>query len=145
MIFANDTIVKLGEEFNPLSIVTAYDKEDKDLTSSIEVIENNSPDIVILNLFMPRIDAIGIMTTIRRNRKIEMPMFIVVSSFGRFGLEKEVLDAGASCFVVKPITTAQLVEKIFRINYKVVRLIAFGFVNALNKRFNHVKAPFIRQ
>ena len=84
----------------------------------IEVIENNSPDVVIINLFMPRIDAIGIMTTIRRNRKIEMPMFIVVSSFGRFGLEKEVLDAGASHFIVKPVTTEQLIEKIFRINYK---------------------------
>ena len=41
MIFAKDTTIKLGEEFNPLSIVTAYDKEDKDLTSSIKVIENN--------------------------------------------------------------------------------------------------------
>ena len=41
VIFANDTIIKLGEEFNPLSIVTAYDKEDKDLTSSVKVIENN--------------------------------------------------------------------------------------------------------
>ena len=41
MIFANDTTIKLGEEFNPLSIVTAYDKEDKDLTSSVKVIENN--------------------------------------------------------------------------------------------------------
>ena len=40
-IFAKDTTIKLGKEFNPLSIVTAYDNEDKDLTNSIEVVKNN--------------------------------------------------------------------------------------------------------
>lgn len=41
VIYANDTTIKLGEEFKPLSIVTAYDYEDKDLTTSVEVVENN--------------------------------------------------------------------------------------------------------
>ncbi|MBQ8998379.1 MAG: DUF5011 domain-containing protein [Clostridium sp.] len=40
-IFANDITIELDKEFNPLSIVSATDKEDGDLTSSIEVIENN--------------------------------------------------------------------------------------------------------
>lgn len=39
VIYANDTTIKLGDAFNPLSIVTAYDEEDKDLTQSVEVVK----------------------------------------------------------------------------------------------------------
>lgn len=48
-ITANDVIIKVGDKFNELQGVTAYDKEDGDLTDSIEVIENtvdvNTPNI----------------------------------------------------------------------------------------------------
>jgi uncharacterized protein YbbC (DUF1343 family) len=40
IITANDKTIKLNENFDPLKDVTAYDEEDGDLTSSIEVIEN---------------------------------------------------------------------------------------------------------
>ena len=39
-ITANDVTIKVGESFNERQGVTAYDKEDGDLTNSIEVIEN---------------------------------------------------------------------------------------------------------
>ncbi len=39
-INANDVTIKVGETFNERQGVTAYDKEDGDLTDSIEVIEN---------------------------------------------------------------------------------------------------------
>ncbi len=41
VIDAVDQTLKLGEEFNPLQHVRAYDKEDLDLTHKVEVIENN--------------------------------------------------------------------------------------------------------
>ncbi|MGG7213504.1 exo-beta-N-acetylmuramidase NamZ domain-containing protein [Clostridium nigeriense] len=40
IITANDKTIKLNENFDPLKDVTAYDEEDGDLTSSIEIIEN---------------------------------------------------------------------------------------------------------
>ena len=90
----------------------------KDGFKIIEIIENLKPDVVIMDLFMPRIDAIGIITTIRKNHRIEMPTFIVVSSFGRPSLEREVMSAGASYFVIKPISYSDIIEKILQINYK---------------------------
>ncbi|WP_133015227.1 immunoglobulin-like domain-containing protein [Clostridium cuniculi] len=39
-ITANDVTIKVGESFNERQGVTAYDKEDGDLTNSIEVVEN---------------------------------------------------------------------------------------------------------
>lgn len=41
VIHAVDKIVKVGDTFNPLEEVTAYDIEDGDLTSQIKVIEND--------------------------------------------------------------------------------------------------------
>lgn len=90
----------------------------KDGFKIIEIIENSSPDVVIMNLFMPRIDAIGIITAIRKNHRVEMPTFIVVSSFGRPSLEREVISAGASYFMINPVNYSDIIEKILQINYK---------------------------
>ena len=87
----------------------------KDGFKIIEIIENSCPDVVIMDLFMPRIDAIGIITTIRKNGRIKMPIFMVVSNFSRPTLEKEVLSAGAKCFLIKPISHHDIIDKINRI------------------------------
>lgn len=90
----------------------------KDGFKIIEIIENSCPDVVIMDLFMPRIDAIGIISTIKKNHHVDMPMFIVVSNFGRPTLEREVLSAGASYFMIKPINYSDIIEKILQENYK---------------------------
>ncbi|MDO4200232.1 MAG: sporulation transcription factor Spo0A [Clostridia bacterium] len=84
----------------------------KDGFKIIEIIENSCPDVVIMDLFMPRIDAIGIITTIRKNQRIKMPIFMVVSNFSRPTLEKEVLSAGAENFLIKPISHVDIIESI---------------------------------
>ncbi len=90
----------------------------KDGFKIIEIIENSCPDIVIMDLFMPRIDAIGIITTIRKNHRIEMPTFMVASNFGRPTLEREVMSAGASYFLLKPLNYSDIIEKILQITYR---------------------------
>ena len=90
----------------------------KDGFKIIEIIENTSPDIVLMDLFMPRIDAIGIINTVRKNRRVEMPTFIIISSFGRPSLEREAISAGASYFLVKPVNYSDIIEKILQVNYK---------------------------
>lgn len=90
----------------------------KDGFKIIEIIENSCPDIVIMDLFMPRIDAIGIITAIRKNHRIEMPTFMVTSNFGRPTLEREVMSAGASYFLLKPLNYSDIIDKILQITYK---------------------------
>ena len=90
----------------------------KDGFKIIEIIENSCPDIVIMDLFMPRIDAIGIITTIRKNHRIEMPTFMVASNFGSPTLEREVMSAGASYFLLKPLNYSDIIEKILQITYR---------------------------
>ncbi len=90
----------------------------KDGFKTIEIIENLCPDVVVMDLFMHRIDAIGIISAIKKNHRIEMPTFMVVSSFGRPSLEREVISAGASYFLLKPLNYSDIIEKILQTTYK---------------------------
>lgn len=84
----------------------------KDGLNIIENIQNLSPDIVFMDLFMPRVDAIGVIKTAKREWKSNIPSFIVFSSFDSEPLEKEVMLAGASYFVLKPFNIRELGERI---------------------------------
>lgn len=76
-----------------------------------EAIKLYQPDVVIMDLFMPQIDAIGIMKSTNKEED-KKPIFIVLSNFNSSVLEKEVLSAGASYFVLKPFDINNLAERI---------------------------------
>lgn len=110
--FSREALDRLSQNSMDLSFLP------KDGFKIIELIESACPDVVIMDLFMPRIDAIGIITTIRKNGRIKMPIFMVVSNFSRPTLEKEVLSAGAECFLIKPISHFDIIEKVNRVLYQ---------------------------
>ncbi len=103
----------------------------KDGFKIIELIENSCPDVVVMDLFMPRIDAIGIISAIRKNHRIEMPIFMVVSNLNQPTLEREVMSAGASYFLLKPISYSDIIEKILQVTYK----------NSLSNNVSHTQTP----
>lgn len=84
----------------------------KDGLRVIEMIEEKKPDVVIMDLFMPRADAIAVMKNITMNNKIKTPIFIVLSNFASPVLEKETMQAGASYFVIKPFNPRDLADRI---------------------------------
>ena len=90
----------------------------KDGFKTIEIIENSNPDVVVMDLFMHRIDAIGIISAIKKNKKIDMPIFIITSNFARSTLEREALSVGASCFLLKPVSCMDIIDKIIQFSYK---------------------------
>ena len=69
-------------------------------------IEKLSPDVVLLDMFMTRTDAVGVLKSFQD--KDEKPLFIVASSFDSGVLQKEVMSMGASYFVLKPYSARSL-------------------------------------
>ena len=84
----------------------------KDGTEALKAIEEQNPDIVLLDLFMPHLDGIGVMNSVTKSSKSNKPQFIVLSSFDSQTLEREVMSAGASYFVLKPFESKDLCERI---------------------------------
>lgn len=83
----------------------------KDGLTVLESIKKYAPDVVIMDLFMPKLDAIGVMKSISKE-DYKKPIFIVLSNFNSPTLEKEALSAGASYFVLKPFDVNNLAERI---------------------------------
>ena len=88
----------------------------KDGFRVLEIIEEKKPDVVLIDLFMPRVDAIGVIRAINKNNKIPKPIFIVLSNFDSPVLEKEAMSEGASYFVIKPFNINDLCERILQFN-----------------------------
>ncbi len=77
----------------------------------LESVKNDMPDFLIIEAKMPELDAASLLDEIRA-AKGTVPVTIVVSNINTPELEKEVMDAGASYFMVKPFAPEIMVNKI---------------------------------
>lgn len=84
----------------------------KDGNAVLEEIAIQKPDVVIVDMFMTRIDAIGVLKTFAGIKSDSKPIFIVASSFNSDVLQKEVMNCGGSYFALKPYNTSSLAVSI---------------------------------
>ncbi|MBO5266072.1 MAG: sporulation transcription factor Spo0A [Ruminiclostridium sp.] len=84
----------------------------------LDSIRNDMPDFLVLDAKMPEMDAVEVMTAIKKE-ELKKPMVIVVANHNSPQLEKEVMDAGASYFMVRPFEPKALVKKVISLrNFK---------------------------
>ena len=87
----------------------------KDGMKLLEKIESIHPDVVLADLFMPRLDGIGVMKAIQSKVAGMRPMFVIISNFTSPTLEREVMMSGASYFAISPFNAADLSERIIQL------------------------------
>ncbi len=85
----------------------------KNGSSVAEEAEKNRPDVVIMDMFMSGLDAIGVMKSFKG--KDYKPFFAVTTSFDSAVLQREALLAGASYYVIKPFKAEELAETLYEI------------------------------
>lgn len=78
---------------------------------AIEVIKEYNPDVVLLDLVMPKVDGIGVMEAISHEKDVN-PDFIIISAAGREDIITEALHMGASYFFMKPFDGQSLIKRI---------------------------------
>jgi two-component system chemotaxis response regulator CheB len=89
----------------------------RDGEEALELVERLNPDVVTLDLIMPRLDGVGFLKAQMARRPLPV---LVVSIAGESGpLALQALDAGAVDFVQKP--TALATEKVLEISDELVR------------------------
>lgn len=115
--------LKLLQSFN---ISASFCTKDGD--ELLNRIKQDQPDAVLMDSFMTRLDAIGVMRNIKRQNQ-HPPIFIVFSSFHSPVLEREIMNSGATYFVLKPYNIEEMCENI-------VSLVKKNRDNALNKAMN---------
>lgn len=90
----------------------------KDGIDVLDSIHKFSPHAMIIDLFMPRIDAIGIINNLSNSKNSKKIITIVSSNFDNPSLQNQVMSAGADYFVLTPFNVKDICERILNI-YKI--------------------------
>lgn len=85
---------------------------------TINMISEKKPDIVILEMLLPKIDGIGVLKAVQDKKIEKRPIFLVLSSLSQDILIREAISLGAYCFMLKPFDFSILTERIRRIMRK---------------------------
>lgn len=75
-------------------------------------IKAHKPCVVFMDVFMSKLDSIGVMRAINKDNGSDNPLFVISSTFNSPALEREIMSSGASYFVIKPYNLESLLENI---------------------------------
>lgn len=76
-----------------------------------EAITSEAPDVVIVDAVMPALDAIGLIKKVMAS-SYKKPFFIVTASYVNEFIEQQVMNAGASYYLLRPLDIEMLAERI---------------------------------
>ena len=89
---------------------------EKDGQKLLHYIKTQKPDIVVADVFMPNLDILGVLDSLKDLPKKEKPMVFVMSSVDNPKLEKESLSAGAAYYFIKPFDLTMMAERILKLS-----------------------------
>lgn len=85
---------------------------EKDGKAVLETLSQRPIDVVMMDLFLPRLDALGVLTELQRLPADRRPRVMVLSGFDNPTLEREVMTAGADYYFLKPFDPAAMAQRI---------------------------------
>ncbi len=88
------------------SVLTASDGEE-----ALRIIEQERPDLVVLDIMMPKLDGYEVCRRLRQDEQFRSLPVILLSAKGR-PIDREAgLSAGADDYITKPFSPRKLLEK----------------------------------
>jgi len=101
------TLIKVHLVARKFTFVEAGDGEE-----ALAVLEANVPDLIIVDEDMPAMDGLAFIRAVRSSHKpalLQVPI-ILLTGLEKDDLQSEAIQAGASAFLKKPVSSAGLVE-----------------------------------
>ncbi|MGO8947637.1 MAG: response regulator [Ktedonobacterales bacterium] len=110
-------IVQLTLQRERIHVVTAGDG-----LSALAAVADEQPDLILLDIMLPRMDGYNICQVVRRNNAFrDMPIIMLSGKDGLFDKMRGKL-AGSTEYITKPFDSAELVQTVKRhLNSTVVR------------------------
>lgn len=77
------------------------------------IIKTKEPDVVLLDLIMPKVDGLSVMDMVNKDKTIQKrPDFIIVTAVGQEKITEDAFRKGAAYYIMKPFRNEVLIEKI---------------------------------
>lgn len=109
------------------------------------IIKNQEPDVVLLDLIMPKMDGLSVMERVNRDLSGKKhPYFIVVTAVGQEKIAEDAFQKGANYYIMKPFNHEVLLEriksvpKIYNNSSQDVELVAQGTEQNLENRVTNM-------
>ena len=78
-----------------------------------QIIKNRHPDVVLLDLIMPKMDGLTVMEQVNQDHFVnKRPYFIVITAVGQEKITEDAFNKGANYYVMKPFNNNMLLERI---------------------------------
>ena len=85
----------------------------KDGEEAYRLIKEKEPDVVLLDIVMPKLDGLGVLDRIQNDNSIQNPPFIVmISAIGLEKITEAAFSKGADYFIMKPFDREMVVNQI---------------------------------
>lgn len=116
-VIVADNSTEFGQ--NCANVLRSYGMEviasPKNGAELLRLITAEQPDAVLMDMFMPHLDSVGVMKAVGEQNLSKRPSFLVMSGYDNQNLEREAMEAGAAYYFLKPFDTQLLAERIIRI------------------------------
>lgn len=105
-------IVKTDDELEVVG--TAKDGEE-----AYEMIKTLEPDIVLLDIIMPKLDGLGVMDKVNGDKTLsKYPKYIIISAIGQEEITEDAFRRGADYYIMKPFDNEIIVNRIKMVKKK---------------------------
>ena len=77
------------------------------------IIRDKQPDVVLLDLIMPKMDGISVMEMIGADKTVKkQPNFIIVTAIGQERITEDAFEKGADYYILKPLRNETILQRI---------------------------------
>lgn len=78
-----------------------------------EIIREKEPDVVLLDLIMPKLDGLSIMDKVNNDKSIrKIPKFIIITAIGKEDIAEDAFDLGAHYYIRKPFDNDAILKQL---------------------------------
>ena len=109
----NERILDLLEEIINMDKELHVVGKAKNVEDMSQIIRNKQPDVVLLDLIMPKMDGLTVMEKINQDKNVQKrPDFIVVTAVGQERITEDAFNRGANYYIMKPFNNEMLLNRI---------------------------------
>ncbi len=101
-----ETVISMDKELNLVG-------KAKNGEEMCQIIKDKKPDVVLLDLIMPKMDGLTVMEQVGQDKNVsKRPYFIVVTAVGQERITEDAFNKGANYYIMKPFNNEMLLNRI---------------------------------
>lgn len=103
-----DMMTEMLQQEKDIDVIASADNGE----TAVKIIKEKQPDVVLLDIIMPKLDGIGVLERLKEEPMEKKPKVIMLSAMGQENVCEEAMELGASYFILKPFDSNMVIRKI---------------------------------